>query len=154
MNLADKIGACTQTFTVERKTLRDPKALSNSQYKISNPQGKEFSVVEIDRCVFDSNLSKCDYAVQLLQDKQICFIELKGSDNNKSLQQLYTTLVNTETIYKDYIKKVRLVVSKSEAPRFLDKKTIRAIAKIVNDPLNGPKGNFIRTNRSFTEHMS
>lgn len=149
MSLSEKISSCSTIYSDKLKTLFDPKALSKSVYKIENNSKKEFKVIRIDRCVFDSKIDKCDFGLEV--DNAIHFIELKGKDNNKGLRQLHTTLTSTQDSFKNHVKKIRLVVSEAEAPRNLDKTTILKISTIVKDSLNSTKGHFIKTNKTFTE---
>jgi hypothetical protein len=149
MSLSQKISACSSIYSDKLKILRDPKALSKSVYRIENNQRKEFKVIPIDSCVFDSRIDKCDFGLEV--ENTIHFIELKGKDNNKGLRQLHTTLTTTHDIFRSHVRKVRLIVSEAEAPRNLDQTTILKISRIVNDTLNSNKGHFIKTNNSFTE---
>jgi len=149
MSLRQKISACSSIYSDRLKTLKDPKAFSNSVYRIENNNGSEFQVIRMDSCVFDSKIDKCDFGLEL--ENTIHFIELKGKDNNKGLHQLYTTLTTTQDVFKNHVRKVRLIVSEAEAPRNLDQTTIVKISKIVNDTLNSNKGHFIKINHSFTE---
>lgn len=151
MSLIEKIASCSRAYTDTRKTLSDPSAKSKSLYKIDNTHQKEFKVIRMDACVFHSNEAKCDYGMEV--DNTIHFIELKGSDNNQGLKQLYQTLLLTKDHYSNHTKKARLIVSRAEAPRNLDMLTIRKIAGIVGDTMNGSTNNFIKANNQFTESL-
>jgi len=153
MSLKEKILACSTSFSDKRKTFYDPKALSDSNYKVENLKEKIYSLVKMDGCVFDSNETKCDFGMHLQDDNTIHFIELKGSDNNKGLMQLIETINNTKECYKGFNKKVRLIVSRAEAPRNLDQKLIDKIGVITDDIMNGKKKTFIKTNNTFTEYI-
>ena len=151
MSLSEKIAACSVSFSDKRKTIVDKKAKSNSSYKIENPIEKEFKIIRFDDCVFDSSDSKCDFGMQVANESTIHFVELKGSDNNQGLKQLHQTLTDTKDYFFSHTRKVRLIVSRAEAPRNLDRNIIDKIATLTGDIMNGKKQHFIKANHSYTE---
>lgn len=154
MRLSEKIQSCSNSFDDKRKTFYDPKAKSDSNYKVENNSNRKFSIIRFDDCVFDSKDTKCDYGMQIENDNAIHFIELKGSDNHQGLKQIYETILNTKAIFKDNAIKIRLIVSKAEAPRNLNQGLIDKIGEITRDRMNGKKKTFIKTNNTFTEHIN
>lgn len=151
MSLAEAIIDCADHYNVRSKTFTDPKAKSASSYKVENLSAKNYEVIKIDGCVFKSDETKCDYAMRVKDEKDIFFVELKGSDNNKGLEQLYQTIINTKDYFSGYKKQVRLIVSKAEAPRNLNQNLISKIAALTGDVMNGKLKRFIKTNNTYTE---
>lgn len=153
MNLGNIIKGCTKDYSDKRKTFVDPKEKSGSNYKVENFDETSYSMVEVDDCVFNSDLTKCDYAMICEKEKNkiVHFVELKGSDNNKGLNQIYETIYNTKQYFIGYKIKTRLIVTKAEAPRNLDQNLILKIARVTGDVMNGKSKNFIKTNNTFTE---
>ena len=89
--------------------------------------------------------------MRLKEEKKIYFIQLKGSDNNKGLEQLYQTIINTKKYFSSYKNQVRLIVSKAEAPRNLNQNLIAKIATLTGDVMNGKLKKFIKINNTYTE---
>ncbi|HPH23412.1 MAG TPA: hypothetical protein PLW32_05985 [Chitinophagaceae bacterium] len=151
MSLAEAIVDCADNYNVKSKTFKDPKAKSISTYRVENSNAKNYEIIKIDGCVFKSDETKCDYAMRLIEEKKIFFIELKGSDNNKGLEQLYQTIINTKKYFSSYKNQVRLIVSKAEAPRNLNQNLIAKIATLTGDVMNGKLKKFIKINNTYTE---
>ena len=154
MSVCDKIKNCSASFTDRNKNVTDPKGKSKSSYRIENNRTIEYSLINFDGCVFDDQETKCDYG--MVVNNLVHYIELKGSDANKGLRQLYSTIISTKQCYTDHVKKARLILSNSKelSPRFRDENTIKKLTLELGDVRNGKKGNFITTNNQFTEKIS
>ena len=105
-----------------------------------------------DGCVFDDSIEKCDYGMEI--NNIIHFVELKGAKNNKGLSQLLKSIQETEDIYSNHEKKVRLIVSKRKAPQFIDGKSTRQIGLLIGSPLDDESQNFIIKEKYFTEYIN
>jgi hypothetical protein len=151
MSLREKILECSTSYSDSLKEIRDPKGASDSSYTVSNLTEQEYSLIKFDGCVFDKTVEKCDFGLR--SNDAMHYVELKGIKNNKGLSQLLTTLSATEQVYEDVQKKVRLIVSREKAPRYLDQNTIRKIAVKVGSPLNDRSENFIIRTKNYTEKL-
>ncbi len=100
MSLSEKISNCSKIFSDEYKEIIDPKGQSNSKYKIDNKNNKEFKIIQIDRCVFDARIDKCDFGLEV--ENTIHFIELKGKDIDTAVAQLESSLQNIKVSGKKY----------------------------------------------------
>ena len=64
----------------------------NRTYKLHNNSGKEIVVYKIDgSLVNDNNVLKCDYGIYT-EDDWLFLVELKGTDLNKALDQINSTI--------------------------------------------------------------
>ena len=152
MSLQLKISSCSNSFNDDCRLIRDPKGDSKSVYNIFNPQQKTYQVINFDGCVFGSKIEKCDYGMEV--NNIIHFVELKGTKNNKGLSQLLKTIEETESIYTNHLKKVRLIVSKRKAPHFIDSITTRKIGLLIDSPLDDELQNFIIKEKNYTEQLN
>ncbi len=152
MSFAEKIRACSNSFNDECRIIRDPKGDSKSAYNISNNRKVNYNIIEFDGCVFDASIEKCDYGLEV--NNIIHFVELKGTKNNKGLSQLLKSIQETENIYLNHEKKVRLIVSKRKAPQFIDGKIIRQIGLLIGSPLDDESQNFIIKEKYFTDYIN
>jgi hypothetical protein len=152
MSLFDKITSCSNRYTKKLDTIKDPKGASKSVYKIDNKEEIIYNMIEFDGCVFKNLIKKCDYGLDV--NNTIHFIELKGSDINSSLKQIYTTIVETKEIFKSHTKKVRIIVSSIKAPQNLDRITQRKISLLIGKTSSDKSNYFIIAKNSFTEIIS
>ena len=152
MSFADKIRNCSYSFSDECRIIRDPKGDSKSAYNIYNSRNAKYDLIKFDGCVFDDSIEKCDYGMEI--NNIIHFVELKGAKNNKGLSQLLKSIQETEDIYSNHEKKVRLIVSKRKAPQFIDGKSTRQIGLLIGSPLDDESQNFIIKEKYFTEYIN
>lgn len=119
--ICDIIEKCIELINHSKKTLIDSKG-GKSKYLIDNKSKSTYSVIDIENCVYKGkdNDTKCDFA--LITDSSVYYIELKGSDVKKGIEQILSTMSETEKCFKGLSKKTRLVVTKFTKPD-LAKKT-------------------------------
>ncbi len=142
--ICDEIINCSTSFEIPRKTLIDKKG-GNSKYCIDNPDRKEFFEIDFEGGVYKNrnNDTKCDFGIQTKEN--IYYIELKGSDVKKGVEQLLSTINETEKCFKNHTIEARLIVSKFQKPQLVKQtKEYKDLVKKVNQK-------FIITQNTFTE---
>ncbi len=85
----------------------------NSSFVIENPDNKDVIEISVDDCLeFDGK--KCDYFFDIIEKKQF-FVELKGSDYKKAIEQVENTY---NFFKKDYsLKEVYFFIITSHFPK-------------------------------------
>lgn len=118
--ICEKIEDCIEEINHSKKTLIDKKG-GKSKYLIDNKSQSNYSIIDFENCVYDGrqNDTKCDYG--LVVNGCIYYIELKGSDVKKGIEQLLLTLTETEKCFKGLTKNTRLIVSKYPKPDLVRK---------------------------------
>lgn len=135
-NVSSAINTCKELRLKKIDVLKDKKAKSKVTFTIINDLSKEYAVVPFDDCVFkqiNDATKKCDYGLEL--EKNIYFIELKGSDNNQALKQILKTYELTKNHYFNSNFFARIVTSHKQKPENLDKITYRKIIKFTKNNL-------------------
>jgi len=114
--ICDKIKQCSTLTSDARKTLEDKKGCK-SKLLIENNFKTEYSIIDFEAGVFNNEASKCDFGV--LTNDKIFYIELKGSDVKKGIEQLLETINATERCFSTLDFKARLIVSKFQSPKIV-----------------------------------
>lgn len=150
--VCEAIKNCMVSRKDQRKTLVDSKGCK-SQYLINNPTRNEYHEIDFENRVYQNRLNdtKCDYGVKTETD--IFYIELKGSDVKKGVEQLLSTIRETRNCFQGITPKARLVVSRYPKPEIVrNTKEYKDLVKIVNhQPFKG--NNLIITQNTFTENI-
>ena len=84
---------CITTTTKSNITLKDK---GNPQkIIIKNPHSFTIEIIKVDGCAITGNIQRCDYMLKITNhpDIQEYFIEFKGSDLSKALEQIINTCV-------------------------------------------------------------
>jgi hypothetical protein len=81
----------------------------------SNPEQREIQQIDVDGCVFKpGDGERCDWLLVINGNNMSIYIELKGSDVDKAVQQLS----ETQARLPDYVRRKRIwIVSYSGKPR-------------------------------------
>src|SRR5215216_266576 len=75
------------------------------KYKLINSSGFKIRVVEVDKCLLQSEGEKrCDYLMSINEKvtQRVIFIELKGGRLTDAVKQLYSTIVYLKGEFKGY----------------------------------------------------
>ncbi len=131
----ERIEKCLKEFEVRKKTFIDRKG-GNSKYCIENPNGKKFQEIDFETCVYENNKidTKCDYGLQV--DDTVYFIELKGSDVKKGIEQILSTINDTKDYFNNKKFNARLLVSIFPKPELVKQtKEYKDLNKIVKKSL-------------------
>jgi len=133
--ICDDIRVCLVKLEVPKKTLVDKKG-GHSKYCIDNPDRNIFDLIDFETCVYNDREhdTKCDFGI--LTQENIFYIELKGSDVKKGVEQLLSTIADTRKCFEDKLLKARLVVSRYPKPALVRQtKEYKDLVKIVNQNL-------------------
>lgn len=90
-----------------------------SEYIARNPKRKLNCKIRIDNALIKGNdVSKCDYGLWVEEGNRMILIELKGSDVEKALRQLFSTHEVFQTWYEkeDFTYSFRVVPTRVTAP--------------------------------------
>jgi hypothetical protein len=118
--ICDKIACCKEVVNHSKKTLVDRKG-GKSKYSINNKSQSKYSIINFEDCVYEGkqNETKCDFGIEV--NNSIYYVELKGSDVKKGIEQLLSTLNESENCFRGLTKKARLIVSKFPKPDLVKK---------------------------------
>ena len=104
---------------------------NRKKYNLNNPSGQFIRKVKIDKCLDqNSGEKRCDYLMDCKNLKRVIFIELKGSDLNKAVVQIHTTIVHLKNEFLNYNIDARIIGSK-DVPNFKNTPAYRKLAKQV-----------------------
>jgi len=134
--ICQKINSCKEGKTQKKDTF-DEKGICTSKFKIENPSGREYFKIDFEGRVYADRKSdtKCDYGL-LLTDETVIYIELKGRDVKKGIDQLMSTINETKMCFDRCNKKARLIISKFPTPKSTrNSKQYKDLKKLVNNDL-------------------
>jgi hypothetical protein len=121
-----------------------------SKYSFTNPHSKAYYEIDFENDVFENNDTKCDYGIQT--ETTIFYIELKGSDVKKGVEQLLETIKATDKCFENLELKARLIVSKYPQPDIVRKtKEYKDLVKKLNHLEGKNEKLIIKT--SFTDNI-
>jgi hypothetical protein len=115
-----------------RAVFKDAKA--SREYIAKNLNKKELKGLRVDDCLITDG-QKCDYLLININDKTIYFIELKGSDLIKAIDQIDRTLDILLPKFEHQAVHGRVVLSKVNTPNLVSSRYIK-LKKRLKD-LNG-----------------
>jgi len=148
--IIESIENCYVAFNDRKKTLKDKKG-RNSKYLIENCKLEEFHQIDIEECVYKNNSqdTKCDFAIKT--SHSVFFIELKGSNVTKGVNQLLETIKETKHCFQNLQLNARLIVSKFSKPDLVrQRKEYVELAKLVKYK-EGKNKNLIIKQNIYTE---
>lgn len=99
-------------------------------FTLLNNGKKKVKCIEIDGCVYNEATTKCDYLMVVEDISKAFFIELKGTDVEKGIQQLYVTVNGLKSHFTDYVLEAR-ISNKGTTPDVKTRKTYIDLAKII-----------------------
>src|SRR5665213_978686 len=112
-------------------------ALENGKrYELNNISGVTIRKVKVDKCL-DRNAGekRCDFLMDAADLKRVFFIELKGGDLNKAVNQIYSSIRYLKSEFVNYRIDARIIASK-DIPQFKNTADYKKLAKEVL-PTNG-----------------
>ncbi len=96
-----------------------------TEYRMMNPLGKTICVTKMDGCYL-KNCVSCDFLIVNCDDKKAYFVELKGSDVFRALEQVEKTLEEVREDLSGYQCFARVVPTKVPVPNIRNNpKTMR-----------------------------
>jgi hypothetical protein len=119
-------------------------------FKLENKSEVTVKKVKVDKCIPQNvGEGRCDFLMDIQENRKVFFIELKGGNLDKALCQITDSISYLKSEYKNYIFEARIVGSK-DLPNFLSSNNYRRLAKLVLPT----KGKIIyRTNKFHTESI-
>jgi hypothetical protein len=76
---------------------------NRSRVEVINPGRLEISKIQVDGCLIDKKLEKCDWLIAVETPiKKAYYIELKGCDLDKAISQLKSTIEHTKVRFRDF----------------------------------------------------
>jgi hypothetical protein len=106
----------SKTYSKKSESLNDRKG-GKSTYRFGNPLSKEYQLIDFEKDVFANDVSKCDYGINT--GTEIFYIELKGCEVKKGVEQLLNTLNATEKCFSGLTPKARLIISNFQKPKLV-----------------------------------
>lgn len=103
----------SKTYSKKSESLKDKKG-GKSTYRFQNPLDKEYQLIDFEKDVFANDVTKCDYGIKT--ETEIFYIELKGCEVKKGIEQLLETFNATEKCFSGLKPKARLIVSNFQKP--------------------------------------
>ena len=105
-----------------------------SKFNAINQASKTIMGLRVDDCLIKEG-AKCDYLLIIEAEKKLYFIELKGSDLVKAVDQISTTLDKLLPSIDHKIVNGRIVLSKVNAPDIKDSRLLKLRQRLKQ--LNG-----------------
>ena len=123
---------------------------NGKKYQLNNTSNITIRKVKVDKCLSQNiGEKRCDFLIETQDLKRVFFIELKGGDLNKAVNQIYSTIVYLKSEFKNYRMDTRIVGSK-DVP---DLKITPDYKKLAKEILP-TKGTIERgTNNIYTESI-
>lgn len=125
------------TFTDER---------SKTEYIYINSSLDELTKYRVDGCLINDDNSKCDYLLLNCTKEISYFVELKGSDLIKAVEQIDRSRDILHKDFKEYSVEARIVLTRVNTTDLKSTKLIRLESKLKK--LNGK---LIKKTRQLTE---
>lgn len=86
---------------------------NRSRFEVINTARKEVSKIQVDGCLIDSKLEKCDWLIAVEKpEKKAYYIELKGCDLDKAISQLKATIEHTKARFREFKRECYAVTSR------------------------------------------
>ncbi len=133
--------SCTTKSSDSMIKIDDPGSKGQRSLVLENKNRLEISKVRCDGCLFNSSSQKCDWIVEFhKEDSYAFFIELKGTDIKKAIDQLTSTIKMTKTLYGNHKKSGFIVAKSYPKSRTLIDKARRDLSRNHNCTLHTKKG--------------
>ncbi|OXB93121.1 hypothetical protein [Parageobacillus galactosidasius] len=83
--------------------------------KFINNKRKKVALYRVDGCILTEGI-KCDFLFLINEDKRAFFIELKGSDLEKAVQQISKTIEQLQPYLREYVLEGRIITTRVRTP--------------------------------------
>lgn len=121
-------------------------AKSSTKYIFENNLLDELTKYRVDGCLINDDNSKCDYLLLNCTKEVSYFVELKGSDLIKAVEQIDRSIDILHKDFKEYSVEARIVLTRVNTTDLKSTKLIRLESKLKK--LNGK---LIKKTRQLTE---
>lgn len=119
---------------------------SSTKYIYENDSFDTLSKYKVDGCLINDDDSKCDYLLLNCTKEVSYFVELKGSDLIKAVEQIDRSIDILHKDFKEYSVEARIVLTRVNTTDLKSSKLIRLESKLKK--LNGK---LIKQTRQLTE---
>ena len=100
-------------------------------FKLENKGSVSIRKVKVDKCIPQkAGEGRCDFVMDIEEMKKVFFIELKGGNLTKALQQITDSILYLQTEYKDFIFEARIVGTR-DVPNFLSSDNYKKLAQLI-----------------------
>lgn len=143
--IEERLNQCEDSIADSIILLKEKKSI----YRGINSNNNNISIYEIDGCVYQvsSNEIRCDYLLKT--DDKLIFIELKGVDVKKGLNQILTSIRNLKQYFDCDSINARIITTRGLNPKRLNTfKEYRDLIKLI-----GVKGVVLK-NSPFEENIN
>ncbi len=123
---------------------------NGKKYQLHNKSGITIKKVKVDKCLVQKvNEKRCDFLIEGKEHKRVFFIELKGRDLIKAVNQIHSSIMYLKKEFDNYKIDARIVGSK-DVPDIKITADYRKLAKEILPT----KGTIERgTNNIYTESI-
>jgi hypothetical protein len=123
---------------------------NGKKYQLNNVSGTTIRKVKSDKCLVQNKDEKrCDFLMDSDDLKRVFFIELKGSDLNKAVNQIFSTILYLKSEFMNYRIDARIVGSRN-VPLIRNVPDYLKLSKIVQATNGDIK---IATNKFYSENI-
>ncbi|NET72818.1 MAG: hypothetical protein F6K62_18370 [Sphaerospermopsis sp. SIO1G2] len=102
-------------FCDQREKIVVKDAGNKQEYRVINKQHQEICKIRVDGCLIKEG-ERCDYLILSCEDKSAFFLELKGHDLQKALQQINSSIDKLGTEVKEFKLYARIVLNRNPTP--------------------------------------
>ncbi len=104
---------------------------NGKKYRLDNNSGVTIKKVKVDKCLPQKvNEKRCDFLIEAEELRRVFFIELKGADLNKAVNQIHSSILYLKNEFKNYKIDARIVGSK-DVPDIKITANYRKLAKEI-----------------------
>ncbi len=137
---------CFEFAEQKNKTVTCTDVRSSTKYIYENDSLDELTKYRVDGCLINDDNSKCDYLLLNCTKEVSYFVELKGSDLTKAVEQIDRSIDILHKDFKEYSVEARIVLTRVNTTDLKSTKLIRLESKVKK--LNGK---LIKKTRQLTE---
>lgn len=141
------IDNCRKIVSFRNIVLKEKK--NKSEYRAINNQEIDVSKYKIDGCIYETGTSqtRCDYLLETEQN--LYFIELKGSDTQKGLEQILVSIRNLKQYFVYNSINARLITTRGTRPKRLNTyPEYRGLSRLIG------KKSILISNTPFEENIN
>lgn len=122
--------SCADFVECKHKKVTCSDIKSRSEYIYWNKSLDALSKYRVDGCLITDNGSKCDYLLLNITKKVSYFIELKGSNLIKAVEQIDRSIDLLHKDFKDYSVEARIVLTRVNTTDLKNTKLIKLESKL------------------------
>ena len=137
---------CFEFAEQKNKIVTCTDAKSNTKFIYENDSLDELTKYRVDGCLINDDNSKCDYLLLNCTKEVSYFVELKGSDLIKAVEQIDRSIDILHKDFKEYSVEARIVLTRVNTTDLKSTKLIR-----LENKLRKLNGNLIKKTRQLTE---